>query len=129
MPNLKNLKIRIKSVKSTQKITAAMKMVAAAKLRRAHENAEASRPYASRMERMIGSLAKASAGNEGAPPMLAGTGYDQTHLIVPFTADRGLCGSFNGSIIRETRKMANELRGQGKTVKLFWIWVAAMPGF
>ncbi|HEB79371.1 MAG TPA: F0F1 ATP synthase subunit gamma [Rhodospirillales bacterium] len=121
MPNLKDLKIRIASVKSTQKITSAMKMVAAAKLRRAQEGAESARPYAKRMERMIGSLAEALAGNEGAPPLLAGTGDDQTHLIAPYTADRGLCGGFNGSIVRETKKMIAELKGKDKTVKIFCI--------
>lgn len=121
MPNLKTLKIRIKSVKSTQKITSAMKMVAAAKLRRAQENAESARPYANRMQRMIGSLAEAIAGNEGAPPLLSGTSADQTHLIVICTADRGLCGGFNGSIIRDVKRMAVDLKSKGKTVKIFCV--------
>ena len=121
MPNLKDLKNRIGSVKSTQKITSAMKMVAAAKLRRAQEGAEAARPYAERMERMLNSVASSIVGVDGAPPMLAGTGKQDTHLIVACTADRGLCGGFNGSITRQTRKLANELRGQGKTVKLLFV--------
>lgn len=121
MPNLKDLKNRIGSVKSTQKITSAMKMVAAAKLRRAQEGAEAARPYAERMERMLNSVASSIAGVDGAPQMLAGTGKDETHLLVVCTADRGLCGGFNGSITRQTRKTANELRAQGKTVKMLFV--------
>src|SRR5215469_14857417 len=119
MPSLKDLKIRINSVKSTQKITSAMKMVAAAKLRRAQENAEAARPYAERMERMLGSLAGSMAGREGAPPLLAGNGRDQVHLIVVMTSDRGLCGGFNSSIVRAARRKIRELREQGKEVKIF----------
>jgi F-type H+-transporting ATPase subunit gamma len=119
MPSLKDLKIRINSVKSTQKITSAMKMVAAAKLRRAQEHAEAARPYAERMERMLGSLAGSMAGREGAPPLLAGNGRDQVHLIVVMTSDRGLCGGFNSSIVRAARRKVHELREQGKEVKLF----------
>ena len=121
MPNLKDLKIRIESVKSTRKITSAMKMVAAAKLRRAQDGAEAARPYAGRMERMLGSVAKSIAGAEGAPRMLSGTGKDDTHLLVAFTADRGLCGGFNGSIIRQVRKMTTALQGEGKTVKILCV--------
>jgi len=121
MPSLKDLKIRIDSVKSTQKITSAMKMVAAAKLRRAQESAEAARPYAARMERMLGSLANSLGGVEGAPKLLAGTGDDETHLLVAFTANRGLCGGFNGSIIRQTRNMTHELKAEGKTVKIFCV--------
>ena len=101
MPSLKDLRVRIRSVKSTQKITTAMKMVAAAKLRRAQEQAEAARPYAERMERMLGSLAGSMAGHDGAPALLAGTGTDQVHLVVVATADRGLCGGFNTTIVRE----------------------------
>ena len=119
MPSLKDLKIRINSVKSTQKITSAMKMVAAAKLRRAQENAEAARPYAERMERMLGSLAGSMAGREGAPPLLAGNGRDQVHLIVVMTSDKGLCGGFNSSIVRAARRKIRELREQGKEVKIF----------
>ncbi|NQV44322.1 MAG: F0F1 ATP synthase subunit gamma [Rhodospirillales bacterium] len=121
MPNLKDLKNRIVSVKSTQKITSAMKMVAAAKLRRAQEGAEAARPYAERMERMLNSVASSIAGVDGAPPMLAGTGKEDTHLLIVCTADRGLCGGFNGSIVRQTRKTAQELMAQGKTVKLLFV--------
>jgi F-type H+-transporting ATPase subunit gamma len=121
MASLKELNVRIKSVKSTQKITSAMKMVAAAKLRRAQESAEAARPYAQRMERMVASVADSLAGIEGAPRMLAGTGREDTHLIVPCTADRGLCGAFNGSIIREVRRLVRELKSNGKTVKILCV--------
>jgi len=108
-------------VKSTQKITSAMKMVAAAKLRRAQEQAEAARPYAERMERVLGSLAASMAGNEGAPALLAGTGKDQVHLVVVMTSDRGLCGGFNGTIVRGARKHVRDLKLAGKTVKIFCI--------
>ena len=121
MANLKDLRVRIASVKSTQKITSAMKMVAAAKLRRAQEQAEASRPYAVRMERMLGSLAASMAGQEGAPPLFKGTGKDDVHLIVVGTADRGLCGGFNSSIVREARRLIQSLGGRGKTVKLLCV--------
>jgi F-type H+-transporting ATPase subunit gamma len=118
MPSLKSLRLRIRSVKSTQKITSAMKLVAAAKLRRAQEAAEAARPYAERMERMVGAIAKGFADGQGAPPLLRGTGGDKTHLIVAYTADRGLCGAFNGSIVRHVRNMAIKLQRDGKTVKI-----------
>ncbi|MBT6096041.1 MAG: F0F1 ATP synthase subunit gamma [Rhodospirillaceae bacterium] len=121
MPNLKDLRNRIDSVKSTQKITSAMKMVAAAKLRRAQESVEAARPYALRMERMLGSLAGSLGGVEGAPKLLAGTGEEQTHLLVAFTANRGLCGGFNGSIVRRVREMTHALKGDGKTVKILCV--------
>jgi F-type H+-transporting ATPase subunit gamma len=121
MPNLKDLKVRIDSVKSTRKITSAMKMVAAAKLRRAQEQAEASRPYAQRMERMLGSLADAAAGQAGAPKLLAGTGSDDSHLLVVATADRGLCGGFNSSIVREARRLVRKLTGDGKKVKILCV--------
>ncbi len=121
MPSLKDLRVRIASVKSTQKITSAMKMVAAAKLRRAQEAAEASRPYAERMERMLGSLAAGAAGRDGAPKMLAGTGQDQVHLLVVGTADRGLCGGFNSNIVREVRRRIASLRENGKTVKILCV--------
>ena len=121
MPSLKDLKVRIASVKSTQKITSAMKMVAAAKLRRAQQAAEAARPYAERMERMLGSLAASMAGREGAPALLAGNARDQVHLIVVMTSDRGLCGGFNSSIVRAARRRVRELREQGKQVKLFCV--------
>jgi F-type H+-transporting ATPase subunit gamma len=121
MANLKDLKVRIDSVKSTRKITSAMKMVAAAKLRRAQEQAEASRPYALRMERMLGSLASAAAGQAGAPRLLAGSGSEQTHLVVVATADRGLCGGFNSSIVREARRLIRKLTGDGKSVKILCV--------
>ncbi|MHA1600341.1 MAG: F0F1 ATP synthase subunit gamma [Alphaproteobacteria bacterium] len=121
MANLKDLRVRISSVKSTQKITAAMKMVAAAKLRRAQERAEASRPYAERMQRMLASLAEGASGREGAPTLLAGTGNDKVHLLIVGTADRGLCGGFNSSIVRETRRAIEELLSEGKTVKILCI--------
>ena len=121
MSNLKDLKVRINSVKSTQKITSAMKMVAAAKLRRAQEGAEAARPFASRMERMVTAVGDSIAGIDGNPKMLAGTGKEDTHLIVACTADRGLCGGFNSSIAREVRKMVINLKAEGKTVKILCI--------
>jgi F-type H+-transporting ATPase subunit gamma len=121
MPSLKDLRVRIASVKSTQKITSAMKMVAAAKLRRAQEQAEASRPYALRMERMLSSLAASAANQAGAAPLLAGTGKDDVHLLVVGTADRGLCGGFNSSIVREARRAAQALQEEGKTVKILCV--------
>ncbi|MCH8238272.1 MAG: F0F1 ATP synthase subunit gamma, partial [Proteobacteria bacterium] len=117
----KDLKIRINSVKSTQKITSAMKMVAAAKLRRAQESAEAARAYADRMQRMVLSVGESVGGIEGAPPMLVGTGSQEIHLIVACTADRGLCGGFNSSIVREVRQMVRELKRDGKTVKILCV--------
>ncbi|MAH85255.1 MAG: F0F1 ATP synthase subunit gamma [Rhodospirillaceae bacterium TMED8] len=121
MPNLKDLRVRIDSVKSTQKITSAMKMVAAAKLRRAQESAEAARPYAMRMENMLGSLAGSLGSFEGAPKLLSGSGSEQTHLLVPFTANRGLCGGFNGSIVRRVRDITLSLKGDEKTVKILCV--------
>jgi F-type H+-transporting ATPase subunit gamma len=121
MPNLKDLKIRINSTKNTQKITSAMKMVSAAKLRRAQEQAVAARPYAERMERVLGSLAASMAGKDNAPALLAGTGSDQVHLLVVMTSDRGLCGAFNSSIVRQARKMARDLKANGKTVKILTV--------
>jgi F-type H+-transporting ATPase subunit gamma len=118
MPSLKALRTRINSVKSTQKITSAMKMVAASKLRRAQQQAEAARPYADRMERMLRALAASVADMPDAPPLLAGTGKDQTYLLVPVTADRGLAGAFNSSIGRATRTLARKLEAEGKTVKI-----------
>ena len=118
MPNLKDLRLRITSVKSTQKITAAMKMVAASKLKRAQEQAEAARPYAERMERMLGSLAASIGDAQGAPPLLAGTDRDHTHLLVVVTSDRGLCGGFNGQVVRGARARINQLRADGKEVKI-----------
>ncbi len=118
MPNLKSLRIRINSVKSTQKITKAMKMVAVSKLRRAQEHAEAARPYAERMERMLHAIAESVAGLESAPKLLIGTGADHTHLLIVTTSDRGLCGGFNSSIVRAVRGRIAELKKDGKTVKI-----------
>ena len=120
MPNLKDLKVRINSVKSTQKITSAMKMVAAAKLRRAQEYAEEARPYSARMDRMIATLA-AKMSDVGGPKLLAGTGKNDSHLLVVMTADRGLCGGFNSSIVRATRKRIAQLQADGKQVKLMCV--------
>src|SRR5260221_6896033 len=121
MPSLKDVRNRIRSVKSTQKITAAMKMVAAAKLRRAQEQAEAARPYAVRLERMISSLATRLGSMAGAPPLLAGTGKSDTHLVIVATSDRGLCGAFNSSIVREARVLVRSLLAEGKTVKILCV--------
>ncbi len=121
MPSLKDLRNRISSVRATQKITSAMKMVAAAKLRRAQEAAEAARPYAERMERMLGSLGGSLAGSAGAPKLLAGSGDDRVHLVVVATADRGLCGGFNGGIVRRAREFIEELEGAGKTVRILCV--------
>ena len=121
MPSLKELRTRISSVKSTQKITAAMKVVAAAKLRRAQEQAEAARPYAERMERMLASLGGSMQGMAGAPALLAGTGSDQVHLVVLMTADRGLAGAFNTNLARGARRLVADLLRQGKTVKLLTV--------
>ena len=118
MPSLKTLRIRINSVKSTQKITSAMKMVAASKLRRAQSQAEAARPYAVRMERMLASLGASVANSPTAPKMLVGTGADKVHLLVPVTGDRGLAGAFNSNVGRMTRNLARTLEAQGKTVKI-----------
>ena len=120
MPSLKDLKTRINSVKSTQKITSAMKMVAAAKLRRAQDSAEKGRPYADRMQQIINSLA-AKADPASAPQLLVGNGRDKAHLLVVISADRGLCGGFNGAITRQTRTEVARLRGEGKTVKLLMV--------
>ncbi|MEN2749425.1 F0F1 ATP synthase subunit gamma [Sphingomonas sp. T9W2] len=121
MASLKALKLRIGSVKSTQKITKAMKMVAAAKLRRAQEAAEAGRPYASRVEQVVASLASKVQVTEGSSPLLAGTGSDQVHLFVVATSDKGLAGAFNSNIARLARRRALELQEQGKTVKFLTI--------
>jgi F-type H+-transporting ATPase subunit gamma len=121
MATLKELRNRIRSVRSTQKITSAMKMVAASRLRRAQEQAEAARPYASRMERMLASLAANLRGLANAPRLLAGTGSDAVQLLVVATSDRGLAGGFNASILRETRRTIRELQRNGKTVKLLVI--------
>ncbi|MDP6830960.1 MAG: F0F1 ATP synthase subunit gamma [Alphaproteobacteria bacterium] len=121
MANLKELKNRITSVTSTQKITKAMQMVAAAKLRRAQEAAEQSRPYANRMERMIASVASNLPSLDSAPPLVVGSGKDDVHLLVVVTAERGLCGAFNSNIVRAVRQKAKELQEEGKTVKLFCV--------
>jgi F-type H+-transporting ATPase subunit gamma len=121
MATLKELRNRIRSVRSTQKITSAMKMVAASRLKRAQEQAEAARPYGSRMERMLASLAANLKGQATAPKLLAGTGGDATHLLVVATSDRGLAGGFNASILREARRTTRQLQNAGKTVKLLTI--------
>ncbi len=121
MATLKELRLRIRSVWSTQKITSAMKMVAASRLRRAQEQAEAARPYATRMERMLASLAANLRGQANAPRLLAGTGSDAAHLLVVATSDRGLAGGFNATILRETRRTIRQLQAAGKTVKLLTI--------
>ena len=121
MPSLKDLKNRIASVKATQKITKAMKMVAAAKLRRAQEAAEAARPFAERMNKVLAGLSAANAGNAEAPRLLAGTGRDQVHLLVVATGERGLAGGFNSSIIRLAREHALKLLSEGKTVKILTV--------
>ena len=121
MASLKALKMRINSVKSTQKITKAMKMVAAAKLRRAQEAAEASRPYAERLEAVVASIASKVTVGPQSPRLLAGTGKDQVHLLVVATSDKGLAGAFNTNIVRLARKKAEELRADGKTVKFYTI--------
>ncbi|HVY16362.1 MAG TPA: F0F1 ATP synthase subunit gamma [Rhodopila sp.] len=118
MPSLKALRTRINSVKSTQKITSAMKMVAASKLRRAQQQAEAARPYAERMERMLRALAASVAGSPTAPQLLVGTGSDKVALLIPVTADRGLAGAFNTQVARATRNLARKLESEGKTVKI-----------
>jgi len=121
MPSLKDLRNRIASVKATRKITKAMQMVAAAKLRRAQEAALAARPYSDRMANVLGNLSSAMEGRDDAPPLLAGTGKDQTHLLVVCTAERGLCGPFNSSIARLAREHADRLVAQGKTIKILCV--------
>ena len=118
MPSLKDIKTQINSVGSTKKITSAMKMVAASKLRRSQEQAEAARPYSSRLEEMLSSLASSAASGEGIIKLLTGTGNDQNYIVVPVSADRGLCGGFNSSINRETFKLVKSLEGNGKKVQL-----------
>jgi F-type H+-transporting ATPase subunit gamma len=121
MPSLKDLKNRIESVKSTRKITKAMQMVAAAKLRRAQESAEASRPYAERFNAVMAGLAASVGGSDSAPKLLRGTGSDDVHLLVVMTTERGLCGGFNSNIAKLARQKAEELRGKGKTVKVLTV--------
>lgn len=121
MPSLKDLKNKIASVKNTRKITKAMQMVSAAKLRRAQEAAEAARPFAERMTAVMTALATGVGTGEGAPKLLAGNGREQVHLLVVMTLERGLCGGFNSSIVKLARVRANELMGQGKTVKILTV--------
>ncbi len=121
MASLKDLKTRITSVKSTQKITKAKQMVAAAKLRRAEERATEARPYTERMESVLANLASGAEGNPNAPRLLAGTGKDETHLLIVGTADKGLCGGFNSSIVRLAREHIVKLQGEGKKVKIITV--------
>jgi F-type H+-transporting ATPase subunit gamma len=121
MPSLKDLRNRIASVKATQKITKAMQMVAAAKLRRAQSAAEAARPYAERMNQVLGNLSGGLTPGPESPRLLAGTGAEQTHLLIVCTAERGLCGAFNSSIARLARDHANRLMGEGRTVKIICV--------
>jgi F-type H+-transporting ATPase subunit gamma len=121
MPSLKDLKDRIGSVKSTQKITKAMQMVAAAKLRRAEEAATAARPYATRIETVLSNLAGGMTQGAPGPKLLTGTGREDTHLLIVATADRGLCGGFNSSIVRQAREEIVRLQGKGKTVKIMTV--------
>ena len=121
MPSLKDLKVRINSVKSTRKITKAMQMVAAAKLRRAQEAAEASRPYASRMTAVLSNIATGNRDNPEAPELLRGTGDDKRRLLVVCTAERGLCGGFNSSIVRHAKADINRLVSEGKDVKILCV--------
>jgi F-type H+-transporting ATPase subunit gamma len=121
MPNLKDLKNRIASVKNTRKITKAMQMVAAAKLRRAQEAAEASRPYAERFNAVMSSLAASVGGGDSAPKLLTGTGKDDVHLLVVMTAEKGLCGGFNANIAKKARAHARELLAAGKTVQILTV--------
>jgi F-type H+-transporting ATPase subunit gamma len=121
MASLKELRNRIASVKATQKITKAMQMVAAAKLRRAQMAAEAARPYATRMEAVLANLATALQGRDGGPPLMVGTGKDQVHLLVVCTSERGLCGAFNSAIVRLARELINRLLADGKQVKILCV--------
>jgi ATP synthase, F1 gamma subunit len=121
MASLKDMRVRIAATKATQKITKAMQMVAASKLRRAQVAAEAARPYAERMTKVLGSIAAAVAGSDSAPRLLAGTGNDKVQLLVVCTAERGLCGPFNSSIVRLAREKANALMSQGKEVKILCV--------
>jgi F-type H+-transporting ATPase subunit gamma len=121
MASLKDMRVRIASTKATQKITKAMQMVAASKLRRAQNAAEAARPYAEKMDAVISNIANAAAGSPGAPALLAGTGNDQVHLLLVCTGERGLSGAFNSSIVRLAREHALSLMSQGKEVKFFCV--------
>jgi len=121
MASLKDMRVRIASTKATQKITKAMQMVAASKLRRAQVAAEAARPFAERMDRVLGNIAAGVAGSDSAPRLLSGTGADKVHLLVVCTAERGLCGAFNSSIVRLARERINALLNQGKEVKILCV--------
>src|SRR6187397_2023447 len=121
MASLKDMRVRIAATKATQKITKAMQMVAASKLRRAQAAAEAARPYAERMEKVLGNIAASVTDINSAPKLLAGTGQDQVHLLIVCTAERGLCGAFNSSIVRLARERANQLTNEGKTVKFLCV--------
>jgi F-type H+-transporting ATPase subunit gamma len=121
MAALKDMRIRIASTKATQKITKAMQMVAASKLRRAQSNAEAARPFANKMDAVIANIAAAAAGSANAPALLAGTGKDQVHLLLVCTGERGLCGAFNSAIVRLARERAFSLMNQGKEVKIYCV--------
>jgi F-type H+-transporting ATPase subunit gamma len=121
MASLKDMRVRIASTKATQKITKAMQMVAASKLRRAQTAAEAARPYAEKMDAVISNIAAAAAGSPGAPALLAGTGRDQVHLLLVCTGERGLCGAFNSAIVRLAREHALSLQNQGKEIKIFCV--------
>jgi F-type H+-transporting ATPase subunit gamma len=121
MPSLKELRNRIASVKATQKITKAMQMVAAAKLRRAQTAAEAARPYAERMEKMLGNIAASITPSPESPKLLTGSGKSDVHLLLVCTAERGLCGAFNSSIVRLAKERANSLAAEGKQVKIFCV--------
>jgi F-type H+-transporting ATPase subunit gamma len=121
MASLKDMRVRIASTKATQKITKAMQMVAASKLRRAQTAAEAARPYATKMDAVISNIAAAANGSPGAPALLAGTGKDQVHLLLVCTGERGLCGAFNSAIVRLAREHAQSLIAQGKEVKFFCV--------
>jgi F-type H+-transporting ATPase subunit gamma len=121
MPSLKDMRVRIAATKATQKITKAMQMVAASKLRRAQAAAEAARPYAERMENVLGNIAASVGGNPGAPRLLAGTGDNRVHLLLVCTAERGLCGPFNSAIVRLARERANALLADGKQVQFFCV--------
>jgi len=121
VPSLKDMRTRINAVRATRKITSAMKLVAGSKLRRAQEHAEAARPFAAKMAAMLANLAAAVKDRGEAPPLLAGTGKDEAHLLVVATADRGLCGAFNSSIVRAARRRIQDLKEQGKTVKLLCV--------
>jgi F-type H+-transporting ATPase subunit gamma len=121
MASLKDMRVRIAATKATQKITKAMQMVAASKLRRATAAAEASRPYAERMEKVLGNIAASVGDNPGAPKLLSGTGADRAHLLLVCTGERGLCGPFNSAIVRLARERANVLLADGKEVKFFCV--------